>query len=369
MNELGNKSETEMYYKVTQWLLGIKGIGRVKTRRIIEQVNDIEKLCLGSYDELKAYEAQLQISMRELLHHRQLPELQTMYDENMKEVNGIITYWDSRYPESLKQVNDPPLRLFYKGNIEIITESNPKIAIVGTRVPTDYGRKYGSEITKILANAGYVIVSGMAMGIDAVAHKAAIDVGGKSIGVLGCGVNLIYPKQNEKIYKDILAKGLLISEYETNKAPHPIHFPERNRIIAGLSESCVVVEAAKKSGSLITAEMTMDLGRDVYALPGPIHSTKSVGCHELIYSGAQPIISLDSLKEQFGSSVIESKSDQQSKSIHQNHPIVQYLSIKGQASFQEIMEALEMDISELMELLDQFEKEKIVKTMGFFYHI
>jgi DNA processing protein len=366
---LGKKSEAELYYQVTQWLLGIKGIGRVKTRRIIEQVNDIEKLCLGSFEDLKTYEGQLQISMRELLHHRQLPELQTMYDENMTEASGILTYWDRRYPESLKQVNDPPLRLFYKGNIEIISETKRKIAIVGTRVPTDYGRKYGSEISKILAGAGYVIVSGMAMGIDAVAHKAAIDVAGESIGVLGCGVNLIYPKQNEKIYKEILAQGLLISEYEVNKAPHPIHFPERNRIIAGLSEACVVVEAAKKSGSLITAEMAMDLGRDVYALPGAIHSTKSVGCHELIYSGAQPIISLDNLKEQFGALAIEEKADKLGNSIYQKHPVIQYLSLKGQASFQEIMEALEMDISELMELLDCFEKEKIVKTMGFFYHL
>lgn len=357
------------YYAVVKWLMSIKGIGRAKARTIIEQVDDIEKLYCGSYEDLKSIEALIKYPVRELLNHRNMNGLSEAYKSNLAVADGIITYWDKSYPSALKDINDPPLILFYKGQVDVLDNMKSKLAIVGTRVPTDYGRKYGSEISKMLAQNGYVIVSGMAMGIDAVAHRAAIDTKGYSIGVLGCGVDQVYPKQNGKLYKDILEKGIIISEYEVGTQPHPIHFPERNRIIAGLSQTCFVIEAARKSGSLITAEMVMDLGRDVFALPGPIYSQKSLGCHELIQMGAEPIVSLEMLKEQFY--IIEEsrlKKSEQS-SLYDRHPIVVLLSERGQLTFDEILNASNMEISELIVELESLESNKIVKNFGFFYHL
>ena len=363
-------NQTALCYKVVKWLMASKGIGRIRARSIIETVGDCEKLLYGTYDDLKYLEGDIKFPMRELIHSRKLPELDNNYERNCAVSDGIITFWDEAYPQLLKQIHDPPLLLFYKGHAALLGESSTKIAVVGTRAPTDYGRKYGSEITKILALEGNVIVSGLAMGIDAVAHKAAIETGSQSIGVLGCGINLIYPKQNEKIYKDLLKDGLILSEYEMDSAPHPIHFPERNRIIAGISESCIVVEAAQKSGSLITAEMVLELGRDVYALPGPIFSTKSAGCHELIRNGAEPIISISALKEQFG---LKKDDEINNKTCcdeaYTNHPIVSYLQLKGQATFEEILESLALEVSELMLAIDLLENRGVIHSYGFFYHI
>lgn len=357
-------------YKVIKWLMGTKGIGRIRARSIIEQVGDCEKLLYGTYEELKHLESDIQYPLRELIHNRNISELNLNYERNRAVSDGIITFWDDSYPSLLKQIHDPPLVLYYKGNAETLGENAAKIAVVGTRAPTDYGRKYGGEITKLLALEGYVIVSGLAMGIDAVAHKTAVEVNKASIGVLGCGINLVYPKQNERIYKDLLKDGLIVSEYEVDSPPHPIHFPERNRIIAGISESCIVIEAAQKSGSLITAEMVLELGRDVYALPGPIHSSKSAGCHELIRNGAEPIISLTALKDQFGlkkSTEIDFKTGSNGAFI--NDPIVRYLQQKGQATFEEILEALDLDVSELMLAIDLLENRNVIHSYGFFYHI
>ncbi len=371
---IGKKYEArQTYYQLVRWLMSIKGIGRVKARNMIENVQDAERLCYGDYEALKPLEDQLNYPIRALLNLRNLDTLNASYENNLRVCDGVISYWDPLYPEDLKQVNDPPLLLYFRGNENLLKMSYQKLAVVGTRVPTDYGRKYGGEVSRLLAELGYVIVSGVAMGIDAVAHRAALEAKGLSIGVLGCGVDQIYPKQNEKLYKDLTEKGLLLSEYEAGTQPHPIYFPERNRIIAGLSEVCFVLEAAQKSGSLITAEMAMDLGRDVYALPGPIFSQKSIGCHELIQSGAEPIVSIAALKAVFNNAKVEKGSlgltESNEKEHLLDHPILSLLSEKGQLTFDEIFNALQMDIPELMQALDALENDKRVKTCGFLYHL
>lgn len=371
---IGKKNDSRRtYYQLVRWLISVKGIGRVKAKKIIESVDDPERLCYGDYEAIKQFESQMNHPIRALLNLRNLDMLRANYENNLRVSDGVISYWDPVYPDALKQVNDPPLLLYVKGDEALMENSTQKLAVVGTRVPTDYGRKYGGEVSKLLAQLGYVIVSGAAMGIDAVAHRAALEVNGLSIGVLGCGVDQIYPKQNGKLYNDLMTRGLLISEYEAGTQPHPIHFPERNRIIAGLSEACFVIEAAQKSGSLITAEMTMDLGRDVYALPGPVFSQKSIGCHELIQSGAEPIVSLASLKELFEVCSTEKHSLDLKPVVSEeqrfDHPVQRLLYEKGQMTFDEILSELKMNIPELMEILDTLENDKRVKTCGFLYHL
>lgn len=368
MNGVKGYSEDRCYFIAIKWLMGIKGIGRAKTRKIIEAVDDIEKLSQGDYSALRPYETLMDQPLRALLNGRNNDQLSDAYERNIQGSDGLITLWHGTYPEVLAEVHEPPLMLHYKGNLELLSDQKRRIAVVGTRAPSDYGRKYGAEIGKILVKHDIAVVSGMAMGIDAVAHRSAIDAGGESIGVLGCGVDLVYPKQNERIYRDILNRGLLLSEYGAGSPPHPIHFPERNRIIAGLSETCLVIEAAQKSGSLITAEMAMDLGRDVLALPGPIYSDKSIGCHELIQSGAEPIISLERFSQRLGQLPQTAEEAITVKDLP-DLPVIRCLKEKGQATFEELLELTELSLTELMVSLDELEMLKFIENQGFFYHL
>lgn len=198
---------------------------------------------------------------------------------------NIITFQDPHYPPLLKEIHDPPIILFVKGNTEIL--STPQIAIVGARSPTQEGL-YNSELFAAeLAKVGLTITSGLALGIDQAAHHAAVKNESPTIAVLGTGLNDIYPKAHLNLSEEILlTNGALISEYPLHMPPKPQNFPRRNRIIAGLSLGTLVVEATLKSGSLITARLSMEENREVFAIPGSIHQPQSRGCHKLIREGA-----------------------------------------------------------------------------------
>lgn len=197
----------------------------------------------------------------------------------------IMTFHHDQYPALLKEIHDPPMILFIKGNIDLLT--TPQIAIVGARKPTDEGR-YNSELFATeLASAGLTITSGLALGIDQAAHQATVKINKPTIAILGTGLNEIYPKSHLPLSEEILDKsGTLVSEYPLHMPPKPQNFPRRNRIIAGLSLGTLVVEATLKSGSLITARLSMEENREVFAIPGSIHQPQSRGCHQLIREGA-----------------------------------------------------------------------------------
>lgn len=197
----------------------------------------------------------------------------------------ILTFQDSLYPALLKEIHHPPMILFVKGNIE--TLSTPQIAIVGARSPTEEGL-YNSELFAAeLASVGLTITSGLALGIDQAAHRATVKAEKPTIAILGTGLNEIYPKAHTKLSQEILhTNGALVSEYPLHMPPKPQNFPRRNRIISGLSLGTLVVEATLKSGSLITARLSMEENREVFAIPGSIHQPQSRGCHQLIREGA-----------------------------------------------------------------------------------
>ncbi|GIQ68657.1 DNA polymerase [Xylanibacillus composti] len=192
---------------------------------------------------------------------------------------GIITRFDDTYPSLLKHADSPPWILYYKGDLKML--QLPQIAIVGTRVPTAYGKHVAQQLGQELSERGYAVVSGMARGIDAAAHAGALSGCGGTIAVLGAGPERIYPPENRVLYERIAEKGLILSEYPLGSALHPIKFPRRNRIIAGLSFGTVVVEAAERSGALITADMAASANREVFIVPGPITSPKSRGVLKL----------------------------------------------------------------------------------------
>lgn len=201
---------------------------------------------------------------------------------------------DPLYPERIQIVKQPPKTLYYKGDPSIL--NTRCVAVVGSRRCTPYGRTIATKIGKRAAELGVTIVSGMAEGIDAAAHIGALEGGGKTIAVLGCGADVCYPPGNKILYKQILQQGLILSEYPDGAGPMRHRFPERNRLISALSESVVIVEAAtKRSGSLITAEHAVEQSRELYAVPGNINSTSCYGSNDLLRDGVRPLIQIDDL--------------------------------------------------------------------------
>ena len=200
---------------------------------------------------------------------------------------------DCEYPQLLKEIADPPPVLYIQGRVELL--DSLCLAIVGSRAATAYGKRSSFLLAQGLASAGVTVVSGLALGIDSEAHGGALSVQGATIGVLGCGLDVVYPRQNSGLYSEIRKQGLLVTEYPLGTKPDGYRFPARNRIIAGLSRGVVVVEAARKSGSLITAEMALDEGRDVFAVPGQIDSFKSAGTHWLLQQGAKLVQSTEDI--------------------------------------------------------------------------
>ena len=206
---------------------------------------------------------------------------------------GIITRDSAQYPESLREIYAPPGAFFIEG--EILATDRLAVAIVGMRRPTDYGKRVARQLAADLARKGITIVSGMAYGIDAEAHKATLDAGGRTIAVLGCGLTQNYPAEHKELRREIAAQGAVISEFHLRAHPRKENFPRRNRLISGLSLATVVIEAAQRSGALLTARLALEQGREVMAVPGPVHTQKSTGCHHLLKQGAHLVENADDI--------------------------------------------------------------------------
>jgi len=226
------------------------------------------------------------------------------YDSYEKVINfifknkiGLLEISSDSYPAFLKQIHLPPPLLFFKG--KKIINGGFMIAIVGSRRCTRYGSEVAEYISKSLSRIGITIVSGMATGIDSHAHKAALEGEGGSVGVLGCGIDIIYPPENELLFKEILKNGSIITEFIPGTPPLKSNFPVRNRIISGLSGGVVVIEAGEKSGAMITCETALSQNREVMAVPGNIFNQTSKGCHKLIKEGAKLVDSIDDIMEEF----------------------------------------------------------------------
>jgi DNA processing protein len=210
----------------------------------------------------------------------------------------LVTWGSPDYPALLASIVDAPLVLYVEGAADSL--SLPQLAIVGSRNPTPIGRDTAAQFAHHLAAAGFAITSGLALGIDAAAHRGALDAGGRTLAVLGCGLDTIYPRENADLAQRIAASGALVSDLPTGAPPLRQHFPRRNRIISGLSVGTLVVEAALQSGSLITARLAGEQGREVFAIPGSIHSPLSRGCHRLIRQGAKLVETADDIFAELG---------------------------------------------------------------------
>lgn len=234
------------------------------------------------------------------------------HEINTAQKSGItITCIESlSYPRSLRAIHNPPVILYVKGDIDAL-EKKPLLAIVGSRAASSYGLKIACSLAGILSRKNIAIVSGLALGIDAAAHKGVLASEGSTIGVLGCGIDVVYPVQNRSFYRKIPQKGALISEYPLGTKPDSFRFPARNRIISGLSLGVIVVEAGPKSGSLITVKHALEQGKEVFAVPGRIDSLKSEGTHRLIQDGAKLVHHVDDILVEFEHFHFKDKNDTQ----------------------------------------------------------
>jgi len=262
----------------------VPGLGTLGALKLLEKLKSPQAIFRASASELEAAGLSSALA-RNIASGCAFEDAITQQERMMKAGAELISLHDRRYPARLREIFDPPLVLFAIGRSELL--HSHAIAVVGTRNPTPYGVAAAERLSADLARAGLSIVSGMARGIDTAAHKACLRENGDTIAVLGCGIDVLYPADNRKLYEDIGKRGLLVSEFPMGAPAYPQNFPIRNRIVSGLSLGVLIVEGAQHSGSAITARLAMDQGREVFAVPGNITSKMSWGPNLLIKQGAK----------------------------------------------------------------------------------
>lgn len=272
----------------------VKGIGAARFKTLLEVFGDPQSAWEAPGPSLRQAGLPQKV-VDHLLQARANLDLLAYWQRLEDEGITVYTPLDEAYPRRLKDIAQPPPVLYAKG--EIIPQDEWAVAIVGTRRVTHYGQQMTEEIAAFLAASGVTVVSGLARGVDSHAHHAALNAGGRSIGVLGCGVDQIYPPENRVLAEKMIANGAVISDYPLGTPPEGVNFPPRNRIISGLSLASVIIEAGQRSGALITAQYAVEQGREVFALPGRVTDPHSKGTNRLIQKGAHPLLAPEDLIE------------------------------------------------------------------------
>jgi len=280
----------------------ISGVGAVTLQRIKQQFPSLEAAWQASKWELQQISGIGNKNIQQILDQRSRISPEKILADHLLDNPDFWTPADTDYPRLLLEIPSPPPVLYYRGKInpQEMQGTQPLISIVGTRSPSEYGKRWTQKITIALVKHGYCIVSGLAAGIDAIAHRACLDAGGRTLAILGTGLDIAYPPSNRQLYQAIAQQGVLLTEYPVAAQPDRGNFPARNRIIAGLSRAVIVTEAPEKSGALITARYANEFGRDVYVLPGSLDNQSAIGCLGLLNRGANVILSEGHLLEMLG---------------------------------------------------------------------
>lgn len=292
-----------MEEKDKYWLAlkGVPGIGTANYLRLLsyfQHPQAVWEAPAHAFGHLPDVDKQM---LANLLTYRDKTDMEAEWQRFLATGMKMVTLDHPAYPQYLAHIYNPPPVLFYYGGLQV--PKGPAIAIVGSRRCSAYGRHVAGQLAGELAEAGFTVISGMARGIDTAAHEGALHGGGYTFAVLGSGADVIYPPENKKLYQDIIKRGAVISEFLPGMPPLAANFPARNRLISGLSDAVLVIEAAEKSGALITVDAALEQGRDVYAVPGCITNNFSIGCHKLIQQGAKLVASVKDILEDYGISV------------------------------------------------------------------
>lgn len=290
------------------WLLNIKGIGYIKTKKLLDYYKNPMEIYCADRKELLVMDYLKITDVNNITESRNMDNIKKTYETMVLNGVDMVLRNEENYPKKLNNIYDPPFGIYYRGSLP--KDEKPTISIVGARNCSHYGKEVSKYFAQKLANAGIQVVSGMARGIDAWAHKGALLAKGTTFGVLGCGVDICYPKENIEIFMDMQENGGILSEFPLKTMPRAGNFPVRNRIISGISDGVLVIEAEKKSGSLITVDMALEQGKNVYAIPGRIDDSLSMGCNNLIRSGAKIVTDVCDILEDFmGVQVHENKGE------------------------------------------------------------
>jgi len=277
-------------------------LGRKRIQQLVAHIGSAREVCRLREADLRHY--RVPAAARKVLLSGRADKIAESQLEQARAVNArVISKYDPEYPDLLRQIPDPPQILYFRGNSALLKE--PSIAIVGSRRCSAYGSEISLKVAGELSRFGLVVTSGLARGIDSRAHQGALEAGGATIAVLGCGVDVVYPRENARLYDQILEKGCLVTEFPCRCYPAPPNFPVRNRIISGLSLGTIITEAARFSGSLITARLTLEQDRELWAVPGALTNPGSFGPNHLIKQGAHPLLSAQDVLDQLRPDILE----------------------------------------------------------------
>lgn len=301
------EEQKEMERKYAYWLCNIPGVGNHTIQKLLEVFGNAGEVYLAGEKSLaQVVDAKKCAS---ILETRVTWNLESEYHRLQQENIGFVYRAEEDYPKRLLQIPDSPYAIFYRGALP--REDKLSVAVIGARDCSEYGSYVAGELGRFLAGADVQVISGMARGIDGIAQEAALDAEGTSFGVLGSGVDVCYPRQNKKIYDRLQRQGGVLSIYTPSTPARPQHFPPRNRIVSGLADAIVVVEARQKSGTLITVDMALEQGREVYVIPGRVTDRLSDGCNRLLYQGASVFLSPEEFLREIrhNSSITKRKQD------------------------------------------------------------
>lgn len=339
-----------------------KGIGAVRFRALLKAFGNLET-AWGATDQQLRNAGLSEKNIENLRFVKSQKDLNKIQDWLQKQEISVLTWNEDRYPKRLLEIHQPPPVLYMKGTIT--PEDYSAVAIVGTRRISAYGRQVTEQVAEFLAAKGFTVVSGLARGVDGLAHQTALRAGGRTLAVLGCGVEQVYPPEHRKLAEDIIHQGALLSDYPPGTKPEAINFPPRNRIISGLAKAVIVVEAGESSGTLITANFAADQGRDVLAVPGSIFSAQSKGTNQLIGKGAIPYLGLSSLEEVLDIDV------QESQPANKNIPgdgiesqLYQYLKLQGECHVDELAELTGLGMELIVPSLTMMELKGVIIESG-----
>ena len=290
--------ETYEEHRALLALSMVQGIGPGRIRQLISQFGSSTAVFEADHQSLLKIRGISPLISKSIRGFDHFVEVEEQFRWADKAAAHLLAYWDKRYPAALDQIYDAPAFLWIRGNFAAFEK--PAVAIVGTRKPSAYGARAAAYFATALAEAGFVIISGLAYGIDAVVHQSVTEASGATIAVLGSGIDRIYPSRHERLAREMLKDGAIISELPLRAKPDAVNFPRRNRIISGLALGTLVIEAFEKGGALITARLAVEQNREVFAVPGPVFNKTSIGCHKLIQDGhAKLVYDVDDILEEF----------------------------------------------------------------------
>lgn len=343
----------------------VNGLGTITIRRLGEYFGSYEAVwkcdskSLGKSGILNAKKMEVFEDWR-----RKEEILRNDYDQMAKKGIKYITYLEEQYPKRLLPYRDSPIGLFVKG--ELPPDQVPTAAIVGARNCTEYGRQAAEYLAYELASHGVQILSGLALGVDRAAHEGCLKAGGKTYSVMGCGVNVCYPRENYRLYSEVENSGGIISEFVPGTVPASMNFPMRNRIISGLSDVVIIVEAREKSGSLITGDLALEQGKEVFALPGRINDPLSAGCNRLIQMGAAICLGPKDILEFWGieSGEVLKRNKKSEKSLAKREKLVYSLIDSRPKSLEEIVTFCQIPVADVLESLITLELSGYIQSCG-----